>query len=192
MRVRWRRVLIGGGVIAVLAWGAGYLERRPERLGRAGRAGEGAGAYRSGAPDSTQAEIRTVRLYFASPGGDNLVGEIREVTSASGLHGQVESLVRELALGARRGGVSLLPPGTAVRHVYLDQRGLMTLDLTPAFRDRFRGGSTAEYLTMASLVYTLLDNQPGVRQVRIACAGEVLPTLGGHFACDGPFGRSDL
>ncbi len=61
-----------------------------------------------------------------------------------------------------------------------------------AFRDRFRGGSTAEYLTVASLVCTLLDNEPGVQRVRLACEGEPLSTLGGHFACDRPVDRSDF
>ena len=46
----------------------------------------------------------------------------------------------------------------------------MTLDLTPAFRDRFRGGSTAEYLAIGSLARTLLANVPEARRVRLTCA----------------------
>jgi hypothetical protein len=144
------------------------------------------------ARDTTHEQARTVWLFFASPGGDSLAGETREQVSRPGLHERVESLVRELVRGSRTGGVPLLPPGTAVRHVYLDHRGLMTLDLTPAFRDRFHGGSTAEYLAVGSLARTLFANVPEARRLRLVCAGEPMATLGGHIACDLPFNRSDL
>jgi hypothetical protein len=141
------------------------------------------------ARDTTHEQARTVRLYFASPGGDSLVGETREQASRPGLHERVENLVRELVRGSRAGGVPLLPSGTAVRHVYLDHRGLMTLDLTPAFRDRIHGGSTAEYLALGSLIRTVFANVPEARRLRLVCAGEPMETLAGHIACDLPFDR---
>jgi hypothetical protein len=65
----------------------------------------------------------------------------------------------------------------------------MTLDLTPAFRDRFRGGATAEYLAVGSLTRTLFANVPEARRVRLVCGGEPIATLAGHVACDAPFDR---
>ena len=185
--MRARSLWIVALTIAVLAWALGQARRASEL-----RANGPQGFDTTAARDTGRAEPLTVRLYFASPGGDSLLGETRTVSARPGLHGRVEVLVRELVRGARHGGVPLLPPGTSVRHVYVDHRGLMTLDLTPAFRDRFHGGSTAEYFALGSLVRTLLDNVPEARAVRFACAGEPLETLGGHFACDPPFERADF
>jgi len=185
--MRTRALWIVAATIPVLAWALAHPHRGGEQVA-SGEGGPGASAAR----DTGRAETVSLRLFYASPGGDSLIGETRATTIRTGLHGRVEGLVRELVRGARRGGVPLLPPGTAVRHVYLDHRGLMTLDLTPAIRDRFHGGSTAEYFAVASLVRTLLVNVPEARSVRLACAGEPLETLGGHFACDRPFDLTDF
>jgi spore germination protein GerM len=98
----------------------------------------------------------------------------------------VVALVDELNRGPREGGVAALPAGTAVLNVYADDDGLLTLDLTRAFLQGFQGGSSAEYLALASLVRTLGANMPEVRRVQIACGGAPLLTLGGHLPLDRP------
>ena len=183
----WRRLVVGGLIIAVLAWAFTHAKRPVAPV-----AGRGGARPAPVARDTTRAASIVVRLYFASPGGDSLAGEMREVATRPGLHERVESLVKELVRGPRQGGVPLLPQGTAVRHVYLDPRGLMTLDLTPAFHDRFRGGSTAELLTVASIVRTLLENVPEARSVRLVCGGGPLATLAGHIDCLRPFDGREL
>ena len=183
-----RGLVVVALAVAVLAFVMLYSMRPPGSREAQGLVSTGELAVR----DTSREEALTVRLYFASPGGDSLAGETRELASRPALHERVENLVRELARGSRSGGVVLLAPGTAVRHVYLDHRGLMTLDLTPAFRDRFHGGSTAEYLTVRSLARTLFANVPDAQRVRLVCGGAPLTTLGGHIACDLPFDRSDF
>ena len=70
--------------------------------------------------------------------------------------------------------------------MYLDDRGLMTLDLSGAFRQGFHGGSNAEYLAIASLVRTISANIPQVKRVLIVCAGRPISTLNGHLPLDQP------
>ena len=85
------------------------------------------------------AGVRSARLYFAAPSGDSLVVEPRELVEVTGLHDRVTALVAELDRGPRGEGVAALPAGTSVLHVFLDEHGLLTLDLARAFRQGFRG-----------------------------------------------------
>jgi hypothetical protein len=176
-----RRVWIGGLLAAVLASALWYWAGRDRPAVSLGPAGA----------DSASTGVRAVRLYFGAANGDSLVGEPREMLEATGLHDRVVGLVAELDRGPRRRGVAVLPAGTSVLHVYLDDRGLMTLDLSGVFRQGFRGGSTAEYLAVASLVRTLGANLPEVKRVLIVCAGRPIATLGGHLPLDQPLDVSD-
>jgi len=165
-------------VLAWLAWRTFEPTRRsPER--------------RSGV-DSTSTGFRSARLYFAAPDGESLVSETRELPETEDLRDRVAYLVSELEQGPRQRGVRTLPEDTGVLYVFLDDRGLMTVDLTNSFRQSFHGGSTPEYLAVASLVRTLAANLPEVRRVLLVCGGRPLATLGGHVALDRPFEVSDL
>jgi hypothetical protein len=79
-----------------------------------------------------------------------------------------------------------------VLHVYLDDRGLMTLDLSRAFQQGFHGGSSAEYLAVASLVRTIGANLPEVKRVLLVCGGAPIASLGGHLPLDRPIEVSEL
>lgn len=136
--------------------------------------------------DSTSTGMRAMTLYFAAASGDSLVRESREMLEADGVRARAAALVAELERGPQSGGAPTLPAGTAVLHAYLDERGLLTLDLSRAFLQNFRGGSGAEYLAIGSLVRTLGDDLPEVKRVLIVCGGTPIATLGGHLPLDRP------
>ena len=175
-----RRVFVGLLLIAVLAWLAASLPRHPPTPARS-----------AAAEDSAGAGVKAMRLFFGAADGDSLVLESREMIEAAGVHDRVAGLVAELDRGPRGRGVAVIPAGTSVLRVFLDDRGLMTLDLSGAFQQRFRGGSSAEYLAVASLVRTLGANVPEVKRVLIICAGHPVATLGGHLPLDRPLDVSD-
>jgi spore germination protein GerM len=177
-----RRVAVGLVILGVLAWFGWRLVNPPRREPPAPEV----------ASDSLGTGYRAVRLYFAAPSGDGLVGESRELPEVSDLHQRVAALVDELDRGPRGPGVAALPPGTSLLHVYLDSEGLMTVDVSRAFQQGFRGGSTAEYLAVASLVRTLGANVPEVRRVQIVCGGEPIGSLGGHLPLDRPIDLAEL
>jgi hypothetical protein len=177
-----RRLLIGLALLAVLACAVWYFAIAPRR----------AEAPAPAPPDTLSTGYKSARLYFASASADTLVGESREMAEPQSLHQQVSALVSELDRGPTGPGVAALPPGTSVLHVYLDDRGLMTLDLSRAFQQGFRGGSSAEYLAVASLVRTLAVNVPEVKRVLIVCGGVPLASLGGHLPLDRPIEVSEI
>jgi hypothetical protein len=177
MRVRWAAV--AALAVLALAWfGLHWKRSRDASLAPA-------------AADSAAAGVRSARLYFAAETGDSLVVEPREVLESATLHDRVVGLVAELDRGPRGAGVAALPAGTAALHVFLDDHGLMTLDLSRAFARGFHGGSGGEYLAIASLVRTLGANVPEVKHVLIVCGGRPLATLGGHLPLDQPLDVND-
>ncbi len=175
-----RRLIVAGALLvaAALAWRA-WLERPADRVP------PDAGS------DSTSVGLRAATLWFASPDGDSLVAEAREMPEETAVHERVAALVAALAQGPRLGGVRTLPAGTLALHVYLDESGLLTLDLSRAFRQAFTGGARAEELALGSLVRTLAFGVPETKRIRIVCGGVALATLGGHFPLDQPLDPDD-
>ena len=130
---------------------------------------------------------RSVTLYFPGAGGDSLVAVERQVLDPELTTDAVRALVDELARGPGTGGArAAFPAGVSVRHVFLDESGRVYVDFSPDLVARFRGGSTAEYLLLASLVRTLAVNLPTVNAVVVTVGGKPVPTLGGHFGLEGP------
>ena len=176
-----RRVILGVVVAGVLAWVGWKLVVTPRR------------SVVARAPaDTTGAGYRAVRLFFAAPSGDRLISESRELPESATLHERVAAIVGELDRGPTGPGVAALPPGTSLLHVYLDDEGLMTVDLSRAFQQGFRGGAQAEYLAVSSLVRTLAANLHEAKRVLIVCGGDPIATLGGHVPLDRPLDASEM
>jgi hypothetical protein len=142
-------------------------------------------------PDSLSAGLRAARLFFADPGGDSLVSESRDLPDTGTLHERVAALIAELERGPRAAAVATLPAGTTLLQVYLDDRGLMTLDLSREFVSGFHGGSNSETMALASLVRTVSANVSETRRMLIVCGGEPIATLGGHVPLDRPLDVQD-
>jgi hypothetical protein len=178
--MKWRLLFVAA-ILAVLAWvGVRWTQTRRAAVAPAA------------VVDTAGAGVRAVQLYFASPGGDSLVGEPRELAEPATLRERVAALVRELDRGPAHGGVAVLPAGTSVRFAYLDPDGLLTVDLSRSFVQEFQGGADAEYLAVASLVRTFAANLAGVKRVLLVCGGEPIATLGGHVPLDRPLEVSDF
>jgi len=143
------------------------------------------------APDTAATSVRSVALWFASADGDSLVEEPRDLADQGELHVRVAALVTALEQGPRGDGARTLPQGTQLLHAYLDETGLLTLDLSPAFRQGFQGGARAEELVVGSLVRTVSANVPEAKRIRIVCGGAAFSSLGGHFPLDRPLDPDD-
>jgi spore germination protein GerM len=131
--------------------------------------------------------LRSATLYFAAAAGDSLVAVERQVLETDRVTEGVQALVDELVRGPGPGSARpLFPAGVTVRHVFLDESGDVYVDFSPELTRRFRGGSTEEYLLLASLVRTLALNLPTVNAVVVTVGGQPVPSLGGHFDLEAP------
>lgn len=181
VRTHKRLIILIGALLITIALGVRtWLEQHPEELP----------PPLTGA-DSTTAGMRAVPLWFASADAESLVVEPREMPEKTDLHERLAALIAALVQGPRQDGLRALPEGTALLHVYLDDAGLLTLDLSRAFRQGFRGGARAEELALGSLIRTVASAVPEAKRIRIVCAGNPLPTLGGHFPLDQPIDPND-
>jgi spore germination protein GerM len=166
-------ILAVAAAIALVGW---YLTRR-ETAEPAPASGE----------VSLPRGLRSVTLYFPSAGGDSLVAVERQVMDTDRVTETVQALVDELVRGPGTGGArAAFPEGVSARHVFLDESGSVYVDFSPELVRRFRGGSTAEYLLLASLVRTLAVNLPTVNAVVVTVGGKPVSTLGGHFGLEAP------
>jgi len=143
------------------------------------------------APDTAETSVRSVALWFASADGDSLVMEPRDLPEQGELHARLAALVAALEQGPRGDGARTLPQGTQLLHAYLDETGLLTLDLSPAFRQGFQGGARSEELVVGSLVRTVSANMPDAKRIRVVCGGAAFSSLGGHFPLDRPLDPDD-
>jgi len=140
--------------------------------------------------DTTGEGVRVVTLWVAADTGDSLVALSQPMVEREDLHARLEALVEALSRPTRR-GVPALPAGTTVLHAYLDERGLLVLDLSRSFAQGFNGGSRAEDMAVGSLLRTVGANVPQVRRVLLTCDGAALASLGGHVPLDRPLEIQD-
>jgi spore germination protein GerM len=161
-------------VLALVRWGA---ERRRS-------AGEVEGdAALSGSP------TRAYTLYFVERG--QLTEERREVVAKPTQAAQISAVVTEMLAGSLAGHDPAVPEGTILRHLFVGENGLITLDLSREIQRKQTGSLEGEYATLAALVRSVKDNFPEVHAVQILIDGKPEPTLAGHFSIAEPLPCAD-
>ena len=124
-RLTWRIIAVGLLlVIGVLVWRARTLRAPEPEL----------------APvDTTASGVRAATLWFPDAEAGGLVAETREMPLTGALHDRVAGILAALDQGPRENGTRALPEGTLLLHAYLDETGVLTLDLSRTFRQGFHG-----------------------------------------------------
>lgn len=131
-------------------------------------------------------EKREVVLFFAAPTGEGLVTELRSIPRSILLE-EIKTTVQALISGSQQGNLPVVPAQAQVREVYLDQEGTAYIDFSHEIRSEHQGGGWWELLTVYSIVNSLTQNFPEVRQVQILVEGQAVETLTGHVRTDRPF-----
>lgn len=135
--------------------------------------------------------IREVKLYF---GADSNVWQIenREISSSSiQLEDRVKDVVETLLKGPQELGYTPIPKGTHLIGIFLDQEGIVYLDLSEDVQENHPGGTWGEMMTIYSLVNTVMDNFHTIKGVKILIMGKEIETLKGHIDTRYPFSFRD-
>ncbi len=136
-------------------------------------------------------EKREVSIYFADSQGHYLVKEVRKVDGKGAPADQARDLVKALISGPNEGGVPTFPPGSALRELSIDHHGTARVDFSTELVRGHPGGSSAEIMTIYSIVNSLVLNFPQIQRVKILIQGKERETLVGHISIKEPL-EADL
>lgn len=130
--------------------------------------------------------LQILHLYFGDTAGGGLVREDRSAVMPVTLAGRLSACIRELAEGSHAGHAPVLQPGAGLARAFVDPWGLAYLDFDAV--SFTSSGDREEWLAVASIVRTVCDNFPEVREVRFMVGGQVVTSLGGYIDLEEPLG----
>ncbi len=136
------------------------------------------------------AEKKEVLLYFSDTEESYLVGEKREILKKSQVRDEAKETVAELIKGPKGGPkgklIPTVPPRTKLLTLQIDEKGVAKVNFDKALSKDHPGGSSAEMVTVYSIVNSLTFNFPEIKKVQILIEGEPAETIAGHLSLDQP------
>ena len=140
-----------------------------------------------GAADRSTAGAQTVStLFYVSDDGMRLVGVPRRLARRSNPTAQARVILEQQLSAPPPPLTSPIPPGTALRAVYLTADGDAYVDLTEEIALGHAGGSREELFTVYAIVNALTMNLAAVDAVQILVDGVEVDTLVGHVDLQRP------
>jgi hypothetical protein len=175
---KWGFTLLVGtvGVLATIAvWGlwAGLSRSYGASRSRASAAAAPVG------PAAPGRKIKA-RLFYVADDGLRLTAVEQDVPFAEGTAEQARQIIESQIAPVTEPLVSAVPPGTALRAVYVTDRGQAYVDFSRELVAGHSGGSTNELLTVYTIVDSLTANLPAVMSVQVLVEGKQVETLAGH------------
>jgi len=184
------RVAVAAGLIAsaaALAWLLfAVLPRRAASVAPNATAVAAAPSTPQGAPGR---RIKA-RLFYVADDGVHLVRVERDVAYGEGTLEQAREIVAAQIAPAAAPLISAIPQGTAVRAVFLTERGEAYVDLSPEIMTAHSGGTVDELLTVYTIVDALTENLPAVTAVQLLVDGKQVDTLVGHVDLRNPLSKN--
>ena len=136
---------------------------------------------------------RGVTLYFSDQEGEYLIGEKREIKKKEEVEGEAQEVVRELIKGPKGKLLPTLPSRTKLISLQLDEQGVAKANFSQALSKDHPGGSSAEMMTVYSVVNSLVLNFPGIKRVQFLVEGKEIESITGHLSLSQPMGsKPDL
>ena len=131
-------------------------------------------------------EKKEVLLYFSDSEGEYLIGERRNILKKNEVKEEAKETIVELIKGPEGKLIPTLPPRTRLLTLQISDAGVAKVNFNPALSKDHPGGSSAEMMTVYSIVNSLALNFPRIKRVQILIDGRSIETITGHFSLRQP------
>ncbi len=131
--------------------------------------------------------LRQVKLFFFQPESLGLVDISQELRLSHGKIERLKQIINALLDGAPPTLINTIPKGTQLYEVYLDDQSTAYLDFSGALSAAHIGGTTAELLTIRTILKTVQANfGEDIKSVQILIEGQEVDTIAGHVDISKP------
>ncbi len=131
-------------------------------------------------------ERKDVLLYFSDREGEYLIGEKRAILKKNAIKEEAKETIIEIIKGPKGRLIPTLPPHTELLTLQMNDAGLATVNFSLALSRDHPGGSSAEMMTVYSIVNSLSLNFPQIKRVQILIDGKPIETIAGHISLRQP------
>ena len=125
---------------------------------------------------------KEVTLYFSDREAEYLIGERREIKKKEAVEDEAGELIQELIKGPKGRLLPTLPSRTKLLSLHLDEKGMAKVNFSKALSKDHPGGSSAEMVTVYSVVNSLVLNFPKIKRVQFLVEGKEIDTITGHLS----------
>jgi spore germination protein GerM len=129
---------------------------------------------------------KEVLVYFSDSEGEYLVGEKREISKKNEVKEEAKEAIIELIRGPKSKLIPTLPPRTKLLTLQINDAGLAKVNFSQALSKDHPGGTSAEMMTIYSIVNSLSLNFPQIKRVQILIDGKPAETITGHLSIEEP------
>ena len=131
-------------------------------------------------------ERRGILVYFSDGESEYLIGEKREILKRDEVEEEVKDAINELIKGPKGKLIPTLPPQTKLLGLELGEDGVAKINFNRALSKDHPGGSSAEMMTLYSIVNSLALNFSQIKRVQILIEGKAVETIAGHLSLRQP------
>ena len=164
-----------------------WLPRWTTRATTAGTVGAAAPAP---VPPAASGRKIKARLFYVADNGMKLTSIERDVAYGEGAVAQAREIISAQIAPVVEPLVSAVPPGTALRAVFISESGEAFVDLSHDVVSSHSGGTLGELLTVYTLVNALTENLPAITAVQVLVDGKEVETLSGHIDLRRPLAKN--
>ena len=128
-----------------------------------------------------------VKLFLFDPTISELIAVYVELRLYPDPTERLKQIITALVNETRPNYRNPIPGGTKLNEVYIDNQKTAYLDFSHHLADGQIGGTTAEIITVSSILNTVFEAFPDeIRHVQILIDGEEVEKLGGHLDISNP------